>query len=171
MSTDTAIVNGCEHWLTSNGTRTFVGPVRHRATRRISKARAAIAAKLNRSKENAVQPIANDDATRVIPAVQETDDPNATTMNLGNLGQQIHRALEAMRLPTFHVNPPRPDGYKGTQRGPGWWARTKEAVMDSLYDDAFHAMVQNTCRTVGYVALTLTSAVVFGKALWWVVAL
>lgn len=171
MSTDTVVLNGYEHWTTSNGIRTFVGPVRHRATRRISKARAAIAAKLNRSKENAVQPIANDDATTVIPAVQETDDPNATTQNLGLLGQQVNRMLEGLHLPTFHVNPPRPAGYKGTQRGPGWWARTKEAIADSLYDNAFHAMVQNTCKTVGYIALTLTACVVFGKALLWVVAL
>lgn len=168
MSTDTVVLNGHEHYLTSNGIRTFVGPVRHRASRRISKARAAIAAKLNRSKENTVQPI-GEDTTRVLPAV-EVDDPNATTQNVSGLSAQVNRMLEGLSLPTFHVNPPKPAGHKGKRRQ-SWWQEAKERTLDTLHDDAWHTMVQNTCRTVGYVALTLTACVVFGKALWWVVAL
>lgn len=170
MSTDTVVLNGVEHYLTSNGIRTFVGPVRHRATRRISKARAAIAAKLNRSKETPVQPITNGDMpTTILPAV-EVDDPNATTQNVSGLSAQVNRMLEGLSLPTFHVNPPKPAGHKGKRRQ-SWWAEAKERTLDTLHDSAWHEMVQNTCRTVGYVALTLTACVVFGKALWWVVAL
>lgn len=170
MSTDTTVINGYEHYLTSNGVRTFVGPVRHRASKRISKARAAIAAKLNRSKENRVTPITNDDQpTAVIPAVRESD-PNDTTQGLPLLQAQVQKAIEAMRLPTFHVNPPRPDGYKG-KKAQSRWAEAKEAVMDRLYDSAWHTMVRNTAGTVGYVALVTASVVVFGKAVIWLVLL
>ena len=170
MSVDTAIVNGCEHWLTSNGARTFVGPVRHRASKRVGKARAAIARFTSRSKENRVTPITNDDQpTAIIPAI-EVDDPNATTQNITMLGRQMRQALEGLKLPTFHVNPPKPAGHKGKRRQ-SWVAEAKEAVLNRVYDDAWHAAVQNTCRTVGYVALTTTSIVVFGKALVWVVLL
>lgn len=168
MSTDTMVINGYEHYLTSNGVRTFVGPVRHRATKRISKARAAIAATLNRSKENRVTPI-GDQPTTVIPAIRESD-PNATTQNLTKIGEQVQKALEGLRLPTFHVNPPRPDGYKGKARQ-SRWAEAKEAVLDRLHDNTWHEMVRNTAGTVGYVAAVTTSVVVFAKALVWVVML
>lgn len=166
MSTDTVVLNGVEHWTTSNGIRTFVGPVRHRATRRISKARAAIAAKLNRSKETSM---AQDQPTTVIPAVRESD-PNATTQSIPKLTEAVTKMMEGLRLPTFHVNPPRPDGYKGTQRK-GRLAEAKEAILDRVYDNTWHEAVQNTCKTVGYVAMTTTSVVVFAKALVWVVLL
>lgn len=165
MSTDTAIVNGCEHWLTSNGVRTFVGPVRHRASKRISKARATIARFTKRHKENNV----TDQPTVVIPAVRESD-PNATTQGIPLLQAQVQKAIEAMRLPTFHVNPPRPDGYKG-KKAQSRWAEVKEATLDRLHDSAWHAMVRNTAGTVGYVALVAGSVVVFGKAVIWMVLL
>lgn len=167
MSTDTMVINGYEHYMTSNGIRTFVGPVRHRATKRISKARAAIAAKLNRSKENSVTP--QDQPTVVIPAVRESD-PNATTQSIPLLQDQVQKAISAMKLPTFHVNPPKPSGYRGKARQ-SRVAEAKEAVMDRLYDSAWHQMVRDTCRTVGYVAAVSTSVVVFAKALVWVVML
>lgn len=170
MSTDTVVLNGVEHWLTSNGVRTFVGPVRHRASRRISKARAAIAAKLNRSKEKPVQPIGDNDATITIPAVREGD-PNETTANITPVSAQVTRMLEGLKLPTFHVNGDEPQGYKGQRRARGWWHRAAEATLDSLYDNTFHEMIQNTCKTVSWIALTITASVVFGKALLWVVTL
>lgn len=165
MSTDTVVLNGHEHWTTSNGIRTFVGPVRHRATRRISKARAAIAAKFNRSKEIAV----TEQPTRVIPAIRESD-PNATTQGIGRVMDQVTESLRGLKLPTFHVNPPKPDGYKGKARR-SRWADAKEAVTDRAYDSAWHEMVRNTAGTVGYVALVTLAVVVFGKAVVWVVFL
>lgn len=165
MTTDTTVIGGYEHYLTSNGVRTFVGPVRHRATRRISKARAAIAARLNRSKENPV----TDQPTIVIPAIQESD-PNDTTQGIGRFMEQVTESLRGMNLPTFTVNPPKPDGYKGKARR-SRWAEVKEAVMDRLYDSAWHEMVRNAAGTAGYVALVALSVVVFGKAVVWVVFL
>ena len=165
--TSTTLINGYEHYLTSDGTRTFVGPVHHRATKRLTKARAAIAAKFNRSKETSVTH--QDQPTRVIPAVRESD-PNATTQAIPHLQAQVQKAIESMRLPTFHINPPKPDGYKG-KKAQSRWAEAKEAVLDRVYDDAWHTAIQNTCKTVGYVAMTTTSVVVFAKALVWVVLL
>lgn len=166
MSTDTTVINGYEHYLTSNGIRTFVGPVRHRATRRVAKARAAIAAKLNRSKENSVN---QDQPTVVIPAIRESD-PNDTTQSITKIGEQVTQMLEGLKLPTFHVNPPRPDGYKG-KKAQGRWAEAKEATLDRLHDSAWHVMVRSTAGTVGYVALVAGSVVVFGKAVVWMVML
>lgn len=166
MSTDTLVINGYEHYITSNGVRTFVGPVRHRATRRVAKARAAIAAKFNRSKEKSMT---KDQPTKVIPAVRESD-PNATTQSIPRIVDQVTEALSGLRLPTFHVNPPKPDGYKG-KKAQGRWAEVKEAIGDRVYDSTWHEAVQNTCKTVGYVAMTTTSVVVFAKALVWVVLL
>ena len=165
--TSTTLINGYEHYLTSDGTRTFVGPVHHRATKRLTKARAAIAAKFNRSKETSVTH--QDQPTTVIPAV-EVDDPNATTQNIAKIGDHVTKMLEGLKLPTFHVNPPKPDGYKG-KKAQSRWAEAKEAVLDRVYDDAWHTAIQNTCKTVGYVAMTTTSVVVFAKALVWVVLL
>lgn len=179
MSTDTMILGTHEHYLTSNGVRTFVGPVRHRASRKLDKVRAAFAARLNRSnrstpEEKTVQPLGNNDVTAIIPAQRQrqTVDPNATTANIGNLGAQVTKMLEGLKVPTFTVNGIEPEGgHKGRRRRPSWVAQAKEAVMDRLYDSAWHEMVQNTCKTVGWVGMTTASVVVFGKALVWVVLL
>lgn len=169
MSTNTVVLNGYEHWTTSNGIRTFIGPVRHRATRRVAKARAAITEKLNRRKEIPVQPFANDDSdTNIIPAIRHGD-PNETTQVI-TPAQQIGKMLEGLRLPTFHVNPTKPEGYKGKARK-GRLAEFKEAVMDRLYDSSWHEMVRNTAITVGHVAFVVTAIIVFGKALVWAVML
>lgn len=170
MSTDTAIIDGYEHYLNSDGIRTLIGPVRHRASKRVAKARALIAAKLNRTKENPVQPFANNDdaGTNILPSVRHGD-PDETTQFLPP-AQQIGRMLEGLKLPTFHVNPPKPEGYKGKARK-SRVAEVGEAVMDRLYDSSWHEMVRSTAITVGHVALVTLSIVVFTKAFVWVVLL
>lgn len=161
---DTAVLNGYEHWLTSNGSRTFVGPVRHRASRRVAKAREQIAAKLRRNKESTV-----DQPTRIIPAIREGN-PNDTTQGISRVMDQVTESLRGLSLPTFHVNPPKPDGYKGKARR-SRTADIKEAVLDRVYDSAWHQMVRNTAGTVAYVTLVTASVVVFGKAVIWLVLL
>lgn len=162
---DTAVLNGYEHWLTSNGSRTFVGPVRHRASKRVAKAREQIAAKLRRTKESTV----TDQPTRVIPAIREGN-PNDTTQGISRVMDQVTESLRGLSLPTFHVNPPKPDGYKGKARR-SLMADAKEAVLDRVYDSAWHQMVRNTAGTVAYVSLVTASVVVFGKAVIWLVLL
>lgn len=175
MSTDIVTLNGVQHWTTSNGIRTFIGPVRHIRTRSTMKAR-DIAASLRRAgKTPATPPLDPTDITVVLPRAEAGETPsvlqplNDDTAVLPPLAEQAQADFERLSMPTITLPPmpKRPRNYQGRSRRTGTLARIREDITDALYDDAWQKMARNTALTIGsYVAL-VGGSMLLGKAVLW----
>lgn len=160
------MINGYEHWTTSDGIRTHVGPLHHAATKGVLKARQRIKDRL-RGKGKRVNPTT--DATVILPAVEEDRD---ATVVITNIGDQITQAISSLKLPTFSVTPEPPEGYKGNKRPKkSRWQRFKAELLDCLYDDLWHTMARRTAGTVLMWSFTVAASIVLGKGLLWVLFL
>lgn len=181
MSGDLVLVNGTMHWTTSNGVRTFIGPVRHARTRSTMKAR-EIAAALRRKTTPPTTPTSSPtDVTVVMPAI-----PVAAPCDWcrsGNcpkhgqsLANQASAVFENLQVPTITLPEPEstpkpPKHYRGRSRRIGRLARVREDITDALYDDAWQKMARNTALTIGSYASLFGGMALLGKVVWWVLSL
>jgi hypothetical protein len=163
--TATVMVGHCEHWLNSDGIRTYVGPVRHAATRRVLRARGrgrSILDKLfGRGKEEATTQIIDigEAQTEVLhleaPAEQEQSEtpvPRPQTLE-----DMMNGARKAFGLPPF--------------KPPTRWQRVRDWFTDRFYDEEWHRGMRNTAGTLLMWSFTVAASVCFGKGMLWILSL
>lgn len=154
MSVNTAVIGKWEHYMDSTGTTAVIGAVRHRASRRVLRARGVgrglllLVSKKHREEAMRVR-IANSN-TETIEIPRPTPSPA--------LQNQVAQAMKAI---TGSL-PPAPEPPK---RG------LLERVRDKLYDQDWHHAARQTAGTVLMWSFTGTSVLVFGKAVLWILSL
>jgi hypothetical protein len=159
--TSTVMVGHCEHWLSSDGVRTYIGPVRHAATRRVLRVRGrgrSILDKLfGRGKEDATTQVI--DTSQVQTEVLQLEAPvePETPARPQTLADMMEGARRAFGLPP--VEPP-------TR-----WQRVRGWCEDRFYDDGWHRGMRNTAGTLLMWSFTITASVCFGKGMLWILSL
>jgi hypothetical protein len=144
---------GYQHYITSDGKRSFVGPVRHRLSRKVSKARSAgrlVLCNVSRRYREAQVANSNDQTQEitVVPGRPQT---------LAEVGNQLSKMFAPVLA---GMQPPQPPKRNLLQR-----------LRDKLYDEEWHRAARQTAGTVLMWSFTLASVLVFGKGLLWILSL
>lgn len=151
MTAEVLLFGKHEHYVKSDGVRTYVGQVRHRASKEVLRARGVgRGIMLVVSKKHREAAIANsNDTTEIIP--------------MQTRPQTLEDSTHIMQaIPPVSFTPQEPEPEPRSR-----WQRMRE----KLYDREWHVTSRRTAGTVLIWAFTVSSCIVFGKGLLWILSL
>lgn len=193
-------LHGYQHWTTSDGARTIIGPVRHAASRAVLRERKRLAEKFaaissvkrrpsphRLSEYDAIEIPEKDTtitmstapaeaATSVLPRISDAD---ATTFIPRLTDETITLSPIPAAAPVVKPTPARleqlamplePRSYRGRNRRRTTWQHIKEEVLDRAYDSDWHDMARNVAGTAMVYAATAVGFLALGKAALWILS-
>jgi hypothetical protein len=151
-----ALLGQHEHYIDAEGERAVIGRVRHRASRRVLRARGiGRGILLTVSKKHREAAIRNsNDKTEVIPQVQ------TPTNNLLAMAESFTQVFAPVMT-----------GMQPPEKPRSRWQRFKGRVVGSVTDAEWHQTARRCAGTVLMWGFTVTSFIIFGKAALWVLFL